>query len=385
MTSIADLPDPRVWPEASAAPDAAARLHAAAGEAIGAETGREADVSDARAMRLLEALIADGDGGALADAFESAPSLAIARYLWRLLATIERGESARSTALHTVLFALPIAIVAGLDAREGRARLPAVLGDPDALARLLREAEALGGARTFALAPGLVAADALDVAALPRLFVRRPRDAGNPTFAPVDLPPAPIDVQPGSERVHLRFVAGVVLAAPGTDPLTATSIARWGIPFARALARDLRVDGVSLLALPREPQRLVPALQTGRAVQREVSAQLFASNAIRKLRASVGEPTAVLSAHRAAGVRGGGELRLSLSSPFAPRDAEGLRCPLYPYEGVHEAAAMLSGLMHDCRVLDFHVRGGVHDDVDPKTGGPLLFMDAGNGAAAPLH
>ena len=127
MTSIADLPDPRVWPEASAAPDAAARLHAAAGEAIGAETGREADVSDARAMRLLEALIADGDGGALADAFESAPSLAIARYLWRLLATIERGESARSTALHTVLFALPIAIVAGLDAREGRARLPALI------------------------------------------------------------------------------------------------------------------------------------------------------------------------------------------------------------------------------------------------------------------
>ena len=145
--------------------------------------------------------------------------------------------------------------------------------------------------------------------------------------------------------------------------------------MSQALAHQLHVPGVSLLALPRPPQHLVAAVQAGRAVQREVSAQVFASNAIRKLRASVGEPTAIISAHRAADAPMGGELRLSLSSAFAPREAEGFRCALYPYESVQDVTAMLTGLLRDCRVDDVRLRPGVHDDIDPVTGSPLLFKE----------
>ena len=143
-------------------------------------------------------------------------------------------------------------------------------------------------------------------------------------------------------------------------------------------ARGMRVKfkDVTLLALPRPLARLVPALANGRAAQREVAAQIFASNALRKFRASVGEPIAVISAHRADDAPGGGELRLSLSSPFAPRDAEGFRCQLYPHERVGDVATMLRELLRDCRVADVRVRSGVHPDVDPQTGVRLLFKDA---------
>src|SRR4030095_8607266 len=115
------------------------------------------------------------------------------------------------------------------------------------------------------------------------------------------------------------------------------------------------------------------ALRAGRAAQREVGAQIFASNAIRKIRASVGEPTAIISAHHAEDAPGGGELRLALFSPFAPRDADGFRCPLYPLDRVGDVASMLAELMADCRVTNVRVVAGAHADRDPATGLTLLF------------
>jgi hypothetical protein len=118
-----------------------------------------------------------------------------------------------------------------------------------------------------------------------------------------------------------------------------------------------------------------------------VGAQLFASNAIRAIRAAVGEPTAVISAHRAPDAPGGGELRLSLSSAFAPRDAEGFRCPLHPLDQPGDVAAMLVDLLRDCRVADVRVLAGVHPDRVPGTGQRLLFKPETipDGDAATLH
>ncbi len=280
------------------------------------------------------------------------PSAAVARHLWRLLAEIEQGDNASSAALRTTLFALPVILVAGVEAGDTRVTLSGVLATRQDFEQLLRQSRAFGGCETFALAGTLIGADAIDLAALPALLARRdPAEARSAhELPPLDFAPAPIDVGGATERVYLRFIAGAVLTPAGVDPLRETNITQWGIVLAQQLARALTAPGVSLLALPRPPQRLVTALQSGRAAQREASARMFASNAIRKLRASVGEPTAIISAHRAADAPGGGELRLSLSSPFAPRDAEGFRCPLYPYEPVPDvagdaggAAARLSG------------------------------------------
>jgi hypothetical protein len=92
----------------------------------------------------------------------------------------------------------------------------------------------------------------------------------------------------------------------------------------------------------------------------------------------VGEPSAVISAHVAANAPSGGELRLSLSSPFDPRRAEGFRCPLYPSDRVEDVAQMLIDLLHDCRVTDIAVKAGVHADRDPQTDLVLLFKPEGS-------
>ena len=74
-----------------------------------------------------------------------------------------------------------------------------------------------------------------------------------------------------------------------------------------------------------------------------------------------------------AGAATGGELRLSLSSPLEPREAEGFRCPLHPLDRVADVAAMLADLARECRIGDVRMLAGVYADRDPSTGLTLLF------------
>jgi hypothetical protein len=269
------------------------------------------------------------------------------------------------------LFALPVVIVTGRQPAAAPSALAGILQDCDRIAAILQEHGALAGNRTFALASALAAADAVDVARLPALLGwQREALAGG---GERDLAPTPIALQAGQEGVHLRFLVGTALAAPDVDVLGAADTTGWAMPLAQELARQLTVPDATVLALPRAPQSPPAALQQGRWAQRAVGAQLFASNAIRRLRASVGEPSAVISAHRCPAAPGGGELRLSLSSVFDPRQAEGFRCPLFPSDAVGDVAALLMELLRDCRVADVRAISGVHPDRDPGTGMTLLF------------
>ncbi len=309
-------------------------LHRAAEASLAATTGQIAAARDEELAVALAALLAPGRGGELATLFAT-PSTA----------TCGVGERAGAPdpAQLVRVFALPVVVVAGHDGVATEAvGVPGVADDVDALAGLLRDHGALAGHATLALGNALAAADALDFAHLGALLAWRTlAEAPAPDRA---LVPAPIRVAPGAEGAHLRFLAGTVLAAPGVDPFRDGEVGKWGLPFARALAQSLRVPGASVLALPRAPQPLATALWQGRVAQREVGAQLFAGNALRKLRAATGEPSAVISVHRVEATPTGGEVRLSLSSPFGPRDAEGFRCPLYPLDRVDDVVQMLREL-----------------------------------------
>jgi hypothetical protein len=384
-TAATDVPDPREFPDAGAATPDAARLYALADASLAAETGQRADALD---LEIRSALLQrlSGDGAALAAVFAGAPTVAVTRHLWRQLDAAWREAALEIEAgLAVTVFALPLVIVTGLEGTSGEGTLPGILDDPGQLAAILREHGALAGNRTFALANALVGADAIDIARLPEILAwqRLPDSFASCAALPARvLAPAPLMVAAGREGAHLRFLVGSALAQPGADLLADATVGKWGVPFTQALGRQLGAGQVPVLALPRAPQRLLPAVRQGRVAQREVGAQIFVSKAIRKLRASVGEPTAVISAHRAPDAPGGGELRLSLSSPFEPRDAEGFRCPLYPLDRVGDVVTMFTDLLHDCRVNDIRMIDGVHADRDAATGLPLLFKpDAIPGAA----
>ena len=176
------------------------------------------------------------------------------------------------------------------------------------------------------------------------------------------------------------------------DPLSAT-LAALADPTRRAILEKLATGAATVNTLAEPLKMSLPGVSKhlkvlqraglvvqGRDAQREVGAQLFASNAIRGLRARVGEPAAVISAHRSVAAPGGGELRLSLSSPFDPRQAEGFRCPLFPTDRVGDVASMLFDLLRDCRVADVRMLPGVHPDRDPQTGMTLLFKPEADAA-----
>lgn len=376
MNALSAIPDPRLFPDPErAGPDARA-LYAKAAAALAAETALEAAKLDREIQGALAAEISAG-GNVLATTIAGAPSIDVARHLWRLLDAAARDWQ-QGDGLAATIFAIPVIIVAAGKPAADRAALQGVLADPERLAHVLRDGGALAGNRNFALASALVAADAIDVARLPELLSWQELPAGSaPDLQPAArvraLQPAPLAIAPDVESVNLRFIVGTALARAGVDLLADATVGKWGMPFTQALGREFGGDGATVLALPRAPQRPLPALWQGRLAQREVSASLFIGNAVRKHRASVGEPTAVISAHRVPGIPGEGELRLSLSSPLEPRDAEGFRCPLYPLDRVGDAVRMLLDLLKDCQVGDVRLLGGVHGDREPKSGVRLLF------------
>jgi hypothetical protein len=387
---VVDIADPRMRSEGVVAVHAPLIELAEAGLAASTET--RAEEIDRALTRAVAERLTSGEALLLADTIAAAPSVAIARQLWRRLidawALASRADNGDGVA--ATLFAIPVVVVAGSQSSADSTVLtPAISGllpDTARLAAILREHGALAGNQAFGFADALVAADAVDVSRLSELLAWQTLATGA-GVRDRDLPPTPIAVQPGQQSVHLRFLIGTALAGRGTDVLAAGDASGWAMPFALELARQLASPTLSVLALPRAPQSPPAALQQGRAAQREVSAQLFASNAIRKLRAAVGEPSAVISAHRSAAAPGGGELRLSLSSPFDSRQAEGFRCPLFPTDRAGDVAAMLVDLLRDCRIVDVRILPGVHADRDPQTGMTLLFKADAIGDTKPtsLH
>ena len=365
-----DIADPRNFPE-RADDSFAGLLELAAKSLESTGTARAAELDRALAEDMVRAL-SSGDASWMPRLFAAAPSAAIARHLWRrlLVAWDEASRAAAAGDVAVTLFALPIVVVAARTAEANPNAVDAVLRDSGRVLAILREHGALAGNERFALSNAVCDANALDLPRLPELLRWMSLSDPRATRA---LEPAPIQIATAEQNVHLRFLVGTALSAPGTDLLAATTLGAWGLPLAQELARQLATPGASVLALPRAPRSPPAALQEGRAAQREVGAQLFASNAIRRLRASVGEPSAVVSAHRCATAPGGGELRLSVSSPFDPAQAEGFRCPLFPAERAGDVAAMLIELLHDCRVADVHLLAGLYPDRDPATGLVLLF------------
>ena len=387
-----DITDPRAY-SAPTGPIQESLIRLAEASLAASSASRVEEI-DATLVSALAGHLQGEDAWRLADLFSAAPSAAVARHIWRRLIDGWRAASAaEGDRVVATLFALPVVIVAGATSNDSSPSastlggvLAGVLNAPERVTALLREHHALGGNLTFALAAPMVAADALDIPRLPTLLAWQKLSSSDGPVAR-ELHPIPMVVHSNQESVHLRFLIGTAIGASAVDVFAGKGGGEWIMPLAQELSRQLATTGLSVLALPRPPQAPLLALQHGRAAQREVGAQLFASNAIRRFRARVGEPSAVISAHRCPAAPRGGELRLSLSSPFDPRQAEGFRCPLFPPDRVIDVATMLVDLLHDCRVTDVRVIADAQADRDPGTGLPLLFRaDAiPDGAAVVFH
>lgn len=375
------LPDPRAFPVydgASANPLIDLALAALAAEQGAIQAQRESALRE-----LMAAALASGDTGDIADALARAPSLAVQRTLARVLAVahVQAGRAGGDAALPATVFAIPVVIVA---ANGSPVTVPGALPDSAEIVALMKAGGALRANQTLTLSNALASATVFALEQLPATLGWWSLAPG----APVTVARSPMAVPAGQESVFLRFLVGTALAGPGVDLLTERDTGKWGMPFTQAVARQLGGGGLSLLAMPRPPQAPLAALYQGRAAQREVSLQLFATNAIRKFRAGVGEPEAVISAHRLAD--GGGEVRLSLSNPFDEKGAEGFRAALFATDRAQDVAVLMQDLLRECNVQSVTTLADIFPDTDPGTRLPMLFRaDALEGAAdkalRPVH
>lgn len=335
---MTNLPDPRHYGRGAAPDDLVAlAVSAAATDAL----ARPALLVQLRQM--IEARLQDGADVVLDAALRSMPDASSYRLLHEAIARTIDTPEVHGGGVIARPFALPVVIVA---AGTRPARIPGELADAAALQALFARCNALGPTRNFGISNALCDLEALEGLS-PLAIYRSVRDltAGEIGSA---LPPAAVDVKMGQEQTHLRFVVGVGVTAadaPGFAE-TAANIGTWGRDCSQLLAEQLRTPGVQVLVLPRPPKDLLSAPHAGRCAQLEAALNLFASNAVRKLRMAVGDPVAIVSAHDNA------QIRVTLGSPFAQDLVEGFPWPMHPLDDLASIERTLRELFADMRVSD---------------------------------
>jgi hypothetical protein len=354
------LPDPRCFPARVTGSHLASLATASHAGDSSAQT--------ALAGALHECMLRGSDAE-ISAAFLDAPSHAVYRHLWEsVCATAERAADAGGT-LRTRLFALPLILVT---AATKPVIISAIVPGIAELTTLLEQHGAIGATRTFGLSNALCPLEALE-GLKPSAVYRWSADWA-PGASPREILPQEIMVEPGREQVHLRFLVGAGITSRDAPSFldAAATIGAWGLPLTRALARQLAQPGLNLLPLPRPPVSLMQAARAGRCAQLELASNLFVSNTVRQFRATVGDPTVLISAHWIEG--GAGEIRISMSSVFDDTLLEGFRWPLHPLDDLNQIVTALSELLHDCRVTDVRA-------VEPVLPGRLasgaLFLGAG--------
>jgi hypothetical protein len=248
----------------------------------------------------------------------------------------------RDEAVRTRLFAVPLLLVTG----GATGTVPGVLPDAPALVGILEKSKALGPLQHFALSPVLCALESLQGAALIRLRQSAlPQGSAVPSGR-ADVPPSPIQVTSVEEGVHLRFMVGAAVSPAQAPDITETAgqVGAWGMEFARELSAQLRVPGMSLLAIPRAPVSPLWARHRGHFARQELSVTLGLSRALRQFRSRVGEPDVVIAACE------DGLIRLALTSPFDPASAACLTWALHPLDDLRVVEQSIASMLADFRV-----------------------------------
>jgi hypothetical protein len=321
----ATLPDPRVF----------ARL----GDDPFVRLAGSADRADLAARMGLA--LERGHDSEVTSALQAATSPAVYRKLWEALATaLDLGLDAGQSVV-TRLFALPVLVVTG---GEAGVTVPAVLPAVDRVRALFEDKGTLGQARTFGLSNALCDAGAIERFPLSRLY-RITRGLDDAAGA-LDLPPAEIFTTTEDEDVHLRFLAGAAVT-PAHAPSfleTGADIGAWGMALTRELSDQLKVDGVSVLPIPRPPLSLFAAHARGRQAREELACQAFVSRVLRRFRAELGEPQAIVASLAS------DEVGIRFASPFDPERVEIHRWRLTPLDSVERIQDSILELLRECRL-----------------------------------
>lgn len=332
------LPDPR---STIALPDTNVLAAPLAALSVATTSAGRAAAQAALVTTIQHSLMGD-DAMPVIDALHASLPSALARALITAVDAAINGPAAdEQGSVLARVFLLPVLLVS---AGKAPAVVPGVVPDIAELTALMKRAAALGSVENFGLGNAfgsLAGASAVSPAALHAL-VRRFGSAGSNDL----LAPEPVAVESADESVHLRFLAGASVTPADLPSFleTAGPIGRWGMGLSQALAQQLADPGLSLLPLPRAPRPWFTALHEGRFAREELAFNLFASGAIRRIRAESGEPEALITA------RADGTVRVDLTSPFDAMLHHAHAWKLSPADDLATVEQSIRQLLEDCRV-----------------------------------
>ncbi len=333
-----NLPDPRPARQLPADHPLAPAIGALADASWAGEHSR----GHALLVRGLRRQLSQGDDAAIRSVLDNAPPGAVSRDLVEALdSAINGSDEDRDTPLLSRVFLLPVLFVTG---GKAPARVAGVVPDVAAVTELLKQAGALGPVENFGLSNALGTHEAAASVSPSTLFrVVRSLDAATASGL---LAPADLVVDSADEHVHLRYLAGASLTAADMPTFLerAGQVGRWGMTLSQLLGRQLGEEGLSLLPLPRAPRPWFTAIEEGRFARAELAFNLFATNAIRRIRAETGDPDAEISA------RDDGTIRVDLTSPFDPMLRHAHAWPLAPGDDLARIELSIRDLLRDCRV-----------------------------------
>lgn len=296
-------------------------------------------------VKALRTRLAAEDDAAIEGAAAAATPALAAELAQALDAAIHGTGDHEDVALIARVFLLPVVCVtAGL----APAAVPGTVPDIDAVVDAMRSAAAFGPVDAFGLGNAL-ASDAQVAAIAPsRLFTlaRAFGDAPGSGVGSALLHPDDLALERADEQVHLRYLAGASIA-PAAAPTfveTAGQVGRWGMAVSRALAQQLAVPGLTLLPLPRAPRPWFAARGEGRFAREELAFNLFATGAIRAIRAETGDPDARVASHA------DGSVRVSLWSPFEPQRVHAHAWRLDGATDLVRVTQSIADLLRDCRL-----------------------------------
>jgi hypothetical protein len=335
MPTLPDPRPPRPFP-------ADHPLAAAFGVLAEVPWGGERARGQAMLLAALRGLLARGDDATIRSALAHAPAGAASRALVEALDGAINGVGDEPGAsLLARVFLLPVLFVTG---GKAPARVPGVVPDTAAVTELLKQAGALGAVATFGLSDALGSPEAAG-AVSPSVLYGLVRDLDAATASKL-LAPAELAIVTADEQVHLRYLAGASLTAAHMPAFLerAGQVGRWGMALSQALARQLGQDGLSLLPLPRSPRPWFTALEEGRFARAELAFNLFATGAIRRIRAQTGDPEAEITA------RDDGTIRVDLVSPLDAMLRHAHAWRLAPGDDLARIESSIRELLRDCRV-----------------------------------
>ena len=298
-------------------------------------------------VNTLRELAERGRDAEIAAILSAAPSQQIYARVWEALCTaVQKPRSDEGPAPR--VFAIPWVIVCGSGAR---ATLPCVLPDVSELARVLDANGVFGPSRSVGFGNTLTSMETLEAL--------RPSEVLQWTQHPAmrDVPPVPIEISPGPEAVHVRFLVGAAIVPPNAPDIveTGANVAAWGTPALKAMAAQLAAPGVQILPMPRPPRGLYSAAYAGRRAGIEAAFNLFMSNVVRRFRRSIGDPEVTLSSHAAQ------EVHIALTTPLDAELDETFRWPLHPADDLTDIEHAITSMIRDCRLPEPHVEPDLRD------------------------